>query len=70
MQIRPVGAELFHADRQTDRQRRTAMKLTVAFRNFGIAPKKMHVENPTSLEPPSLKLLTFKWIHRNPGSSA
>jgi len=32
--IRPVGAELFHADRQTD-----MAKLTVAFRNFANAPK-------------------------------
>jgi hypothetical protein len=32
--IRPVGALLFHADGQTD------MKLIVAFRNFANAPKK------------------------------
>ena len=31
--IRQVGAELFHADRRTD------MKLIVAFRNFAKAPK-------------------------------
>ena len=37
MKIRPVGAELFHADGQTD----TAMTmLTVTFRNFANAPKK------------------------------
>ena len=35
MKIRPVGAELFHADRQTD-----MTKLTVALRNFANAPKK------------------------------
>ena len=34
MKIHPVGAELFHADRQTD-----TTKLTVAFRNFAKAPK-------------------------------
>jgi hypothetical protein len=34
MKIRPVGAELFHADGQTD-----VAKLTVAFRNFANAPK-------------------------------
>ena len=34
MKIRPVGAELFHADGQTD-----WTKLTVAFRNFAKAPK-------------------------------
>jgi len=37
MNIRPVGAELFHADGQTDRW--TDMtKLIVAFRNFANAP--------------------------------
>jgi hypothetical protein len=34
MKIRPVGAELFHADRRTD-----MTKLIVAFRNFANAPK-------------------------------
>ena len=34
MRIRPVGAELFHADGQTDMK-----KLMVAFRNFANAPK-------------------------------
>ena len=38
MKIRPVGAELFHADRRTDGQ--TDMtKIIVAFRNFANAPK-------------------------------
>jgi hypothetical protein len=38
MKIRLDGAELFHADRQTDRQ--TDMtKLIFAFRNFANAPK-------------------------------
>jgi hypothetical protein len=32
--IRPVGAELFHADGRTDMP-----QLTVAFRNFANAPK-------------------------------
>jgi len=36
MRIRPVGAELFHADGQTD-----TTKLTVAFRNFANAPKNL-----------------------------
>jgi hypothetical protein len=35
MKIRPVGAELFHADERTD-----TTKLIVAFRNFVKAPKK------------------------------
>jgi len=34
MKIRPVGAELFHADGRTDMN-----KLVVTFRNFAIAPK-------------------------------
>jgi hypothetical protein len=34
MKIRPVGAELFHADGRTD-----MMKIIVAFRNFANAPK-------------------------------
>ena len=39
MKIRPVGAELFHADRRTDGQ--TDMtKIIVAFRNFVNAPKE------------------------------
>ena len=38
MKIRPVGAELFHADRRTDGQ--TDMRnLIVAFRNFANALK-------------------------------
>jgi len=43
MKIRPVGAELFHADRSTDRhmERRTDLtKLPVASRNFANASKK------------------------------
>jgi Fe-S-cluster formation regulator IscX/YfhJ len=42
MKIRPVGAKLFHADGQTDRQTSglTDMtKLIVAFRNFENAPE-------------------------------
>ena len=35
MKIRPVGAELFYADRRTDMK-----KLIVAFRNFANAPNK------------------------------
>jgi len=40
MKIRPVGAELFHADRQTDRHE----ELVVAFRNFANAPNKQTTE--------------------------
>jgi hypothetical protein len=34
MNIRPVGAELFHTDGRTD-----VTKLIVAFHGFGMAPK-------------------------------
>jgi hypothetical protein len=34
MKIRPVGAELFHVDGQTD-----MTKVTVALRNYANAPK-------------------------------
>jgi len=37
MKIRPVGAELFHADRQTD-----MTMLTVAFHNFSKTPKNRY----------------------------
>jgi len=40
MKIRPVGAELFHVDRQND-----MTKLIVAFRNFANAPKKRHLSH-------------------------
>jgi len=39
MTIRPMGAELFHADRRTD-GRTDMTKLIVAFCNFANAPKK------------------------------
>jgi hypothetical protein len=39
MKIRPVGAELFHADGRTDRQT-DVTKLIAAFRNFVKAPTK------------------------------
>jgi len=39
LKIRPVGAELFHADGQTDMK-----KLIVAFRNFANAPKHVPLE--------------------------
>jgi len=42
MKIRPAGAELFSADRQTDGRtdgQTDMMKLLVAFRNFGNTPE-------------------------------
>jgi hypothetical protein len=38
MKIRPVGAELLHAERRTDEQA-DMTKLLVAFSNFANAPK-------------------------------
>jgi hypothetical protein len=38
MRIHPVGAELFHVDRQTDRQT-DITKVTATFQNFVNAPK-------------------------------
>jgi hypothetical protein len=38
MKIRPVAAELFHAEGRTD-----MTKLIVAFRNFANAPKSEHL---------------------------
>jgi len=40
VKIRAVGAELFHADRQTDRH-----ELIVTFRNFANAPKNTYVHH-------------------------
>ena len=53
MKIHPVGAELFHADEQTDR--RTDMtKLIAAFCNFANAPK--------SEEMSKIWMYVYKWI--------
>jgi len=41
IKIRPVGTELFHADRRTCGERTDMTKLIVAFRNFANAPKNM-----------------------------
>ena len=41
MKIRPVGADLFHADRRTD-----MTKLKVAFSNFVNAPKEGRLSFP------------------------
>jgi hypothetical protein len=49
MTIRPVGAELSHADRRRDRTTdgQTDMtKLIVAFRNFAKAPEKERKKKP------------------------
>jgi hypothetical protein len=44
MKIRPVGDELFHADRRTD-----MTKLIVAFRNFAKAPEKTQISSGNPL---------------------
>jgi len=41
MKIRAVGAELFSADRQTDKK-----KAIIAFRNFANAPKSLMFIGP------------------------
>ena len=38
MKIRPAGAQVYHADGQTD-----MTKLIVAFRNFAKAPEKVYL---------------------------
>jgi hypothetical protein len=44
MNIRPVGAELFHADRQPDKT-----NLIVAFQNFVNAPKNQIITDKVIL---------------------
>ena len=44
MKIRPVGVELFHADREMDGQT-DVTKLTVAFRNYANAPQNVWTNN-------------------------
>ena len=44
MKIRPLGAELFHADGHRDRRTDMA-KLIATFRNFANAPKTHTQEN-------------------------
>jgi len=44
VKIRPVGAELFHADKQTDSpsdKQKDMTKLIVTFRNFAPTPTKL-----------------------------
>jgi hypothetical protein len=41
IKIRPMGAELFHADRRTERQTDMTKRI-VAFRNFAKAPKNLY----------------------------
>jgi len=50
MKIRPVGAELFHADGRTDRRTTDMTKLIFAFCTFANSPKNAYV-NLASKEP-------------------
>jgi len=55
MKIRPVGAELFHANRRTD-----MTKLIVTFRNFANAPKnwtEVNVKYPVRTAQKTLLLI-------------
>jgi hypothetical protein len=54
IKIRPVGAELFHADRQTNGQTDMA-KLLVAFLKFANAPKKCDANGLKSAKGSGLK---------------
>jgi len=42
MKIRPAGAELFHADRQTDGRTEMTKLSAVPFRNFPNVPENLH----------------------------
>ena len=60
MKVRPVGAELFHADGQTD-----MTKLTVDFRNSAKAPKdrilfKYNPKISLAVYGPTAEILTFR----------
>jgi hypothetical protein len=59
MKIRPVGAELLHADGRTD-ERIDVMTLTVAFRNFANATKRCY----SSSRPARINALTFSNAER------
>jgi hypothetical protein len=59
MKIRPVGAELFHADRRTD-----TTKLKVAFRDFVNAPKQGTPHVTTTYVPLSAKLTRYQQLIR------
>ena len=53
MKIRPLGAELFHADGQTARKTDITM-LIVAFRNFAKTPKNSVSSSYVHYEVPSI----------------
>jgi hypothetical protein len=55
MKIRPVGAELFHADGRTD-----MTTLTVAFLNFANAPVKQNLTRGTATNELTESELSFR----------
>jgi len=56
MKIRPVGAELFHADRRADRHE----EAIVAFCNFANAPKNaLNVQIVRALRSPCTPIFAF-----------
>jgi len=58
LNIRPMGAELFHADGQTD-----MTKLVVAFRNFANAPRKRKTIRHLALQPPCVCVCVCVYIY-------
>jgi hypothetical protein len=65
MKIRPVVAELFHADGRTDRQtysQTSITKLTVAFRNFENAPKSENLLQQHTMTQPHNQLSYYLLI--------
>jgi len=50
MKICLVGAELFHADWQTDRQVEREDEANISFQSFANAPKNLHTPNRNSPE--------------------
>jgi hypothetical protein len=63
MIIRPVGAELLHADRQTD-----MTKIKIAFRNSANAPNDVsHCEATENMDPPADR--PFHWNTCTPPTS-
>jgi hypothetical protein len=54
MKIRPVGADLLHADGRTD-----VKKVIVPFRNFTKAPKKVKVVSVHSMKTSEESTISF-----------
>ena len=61
MTIRPVEAELFHAQGRTDRQEGRHDDAIVAFRNFANA-RKTTLPNGSIIRKPTLKICSFKCV--------